>query len=151
MNASSSLPGSSRGSAASAAVRPRCALSSWRTFPQVNARRKEPRVDGARTPPNTVSIAPSRSRPMSSMLSAPAAMPATRHIAFAAAFAPQGPAGRAPASRPGQPGAAGERQERGQARVAAAGSGRRTRRASAQGYATIALTEVSSRTGPMEA
>ena len=55
MNASTSAPGSSGAPAA------RCdqqlaghGVSSWRTLPQVNDRRNDPSVDGARTPPNSV-------------------------------------------------------------------------------------------------
>lgn len=50
-------------------------------MPLVNARRKLPSVDGARTPANAFAIAPCRSTPTSSMLSAPASMPATSDIA----------------------------------------------------------------------
>ena len=45
-------------------------------------------------PPNRASIARCRSTSMSSMLSAPAAMPTTRHPIFRCAFTPQSPAGR---------------------------------------------------------
>jgi hypothetical protein len=38
------------------------------------------RVDGARIPPDSVGSAPCRSRSMSSMLSAPPTIPATRHV-----------------------------------------------------------------------
>ena len=41
-----------------------------------------------------VLIAPCRSRPMSSMVSAPAAIPATRHGTFRSAFTPDSPPGR---------------------------------------------------------
>jgi len=58
---------------------PAPAFSSWATFPQVQERRRDPSVDGAGTPPNRASIAPCRSTSMSSVESAPAAMPATRH------------------------------------------------------------------------
>jgi hypothetical protein len=54
----------------------------------VNERRNDPSVDGARTPSNTAGIAPCRKTSMSSMLSAPAAIPATRQPTFTAAFAP---------------------------------------------------------------
>jgi len=43
---------------ASSARKSRPAASSWRTLPQVNERRNEPSVDGARTPPNRPVIAP---------------------------------------------------------------------------------------------
>ena len=64
------------------------AASSWRTLPQVNERRNDPSVDGARTPPNSSGIAPCRSRPMSSIESAPAAMPATRQPTFTSGYTP---------------------------------------------------------------
>jgi hypothetical protein len=62
--------------------------SSWRTCPRVNARRKLPTVDGARTPRYAFAIAPCRSTSTSSMLSAPASMPATSDTAFASGAAP---------------------------------------------------------------
>ena len=63
-------------------------------------RRCDPGVDGAPIPPNRPGIAPCRSRSMSSMLAAPAAMPVTRHGIFECAFTPPGPpAGHA--RRPG--------------------------------------------------
>ncbi len=62
-------------------------------------------VDGARSPPNRSGIAPCRSRSMSSMLSAPAAIPATRHVTFSCALTPHSPPGRTctvnPARQPG--------------------------------------------------
>jgi len=54
----------------------------------VNDRRNDPSVDGARIPPNKAAMAPCRSPSMSSMLSAPAAIPATRQSAFRSAFTP---------------------------------------------------------------
>ena len=48
-------------------------------------------MDGARIPPNSSLIAPCRSTSMSSMLSAPAAIPATRQPTFRCAFTPHGP------------------------------------------------------------
>jgi len=45
---------------------------------QVKERGKHPGVDGARTPSKTCTVAPCRSTSMSSMLSAPGAVPATR-------------------------------------------------------------------------
>ena len=45
-------------------------------------------MDGARIPSNSELIAPCRSTSMSSMLSAPAAIPATRQPTFTSAFAP---------------------------------------------------------------
>src|SRR5712671_4217594 len=44
-------------------------------------------------PPNSALIAPCRSRSMSSMLSAPAAIPATRHATFRSALTPHSPPG----------------------------------------------------------
>jgi len=67
MKARVPAPGSSGASRVRFARNSRCALFSWLTFPQVKARRNEPSVDGARTPPNSLSIAPCRSRPMSSI------------------------------------------------------------------------------------
>ena len=63
-------------------------MSSCRTLPQVNERRNDPSVDGARIPPNKSAIAPCRSTSMSSTLSAPAAMPATRQGTFRFGFTP---------------------------------------------------------------
>jgi hypothetical protein len=97
------FPGEQPGVRGEAAVSFRCALPSCRTFPQFSDLRKEPRVDGARIPPKTASIAPSRRRSMPSILSAPAAMPVIRHIAFVAALAPQGPPGRSPARESRRP------------------------------------------------
>src|SRR5690348_7203594 len=55
-------------------------------------------------PPNSAGIAPCRSRPMSSIESAPAAIPATRHGTFRCALTPHSPAGRTgPAARSGSP------------------------------------------------
>jgi len=62
--------------------------SSWRTCPKVNDRRNEPSVDGAYGRSNTVAMAPCRSSAMSSMLSAPATMPATSAVTFRPALAP---------------------------------------------------------------
>ena len=59
--------------------------------PQLDARRNESSVDGARTPANSVPIAPGRSRPMSSMLSASAAMLTTRQLTLRPGLAPQSP------------------------------------------------------------
>jgi len=75
----SSSPGAADASRASSR---RATASSCRTLPQVNDRRNDPSVDGARIPPNTSVMAPYRSTSMSSMLSAPAAMPATRQGIF---------------------------------------------------------------------
>ena len=78
---------------ASSARNSRCTFSSCRTFPQVNERRNDPSVDGARTPPNSNAIAPCRSTSMSSMLSAPATIPATRQPTFRSRRSPR-PGGR---------------------------------------------------------
>ena len=66
----------------------RLTFSSCRTLPQVKARTNDPSVEGARIPANTLPIAPCRSTSMSSMQSAPAAIPATRHATFRSGRAP---------------------------------------------------------------
>ena len=86
-NATVSLPGSS-GARRRPASSSRLTFSSCSTFPQVNARRNDPSVDGARIPPISAGSAPCRSRPMSSMLSAPAIIPAARQGTFRCAFTP---------------------------------------------------------------
>lgn len=86
--ASTSLPGSSGAQRASSPRTSRPTLPSWSTFPQVNDRRNDPSVDGARTPPNSMPIAPCRSRPRPSMLSAPPIIPATIPGTFTCAFTP---------------------------------------------------------------
>src|ERR1039458_2405752 len=88
MNASTAAPGSRGVPAARAPRNFRATASSCRTLPQVNERRNDPSVDGARMPPNTSAMAPCRSTSMSSMLSAPAAMPATRQGIFRPGFTP---------------------------------------------------------------
>jgi hypothetical protein len=62
--------------------------SSWRTWPKVNERRNDPSVEGAYALVKTLPMPPWRSRAMSSMLSAPAAMPATSEDTFSPALAP---------------------------------------------------------------
>ena len=62
---------------------------------QVNERGKDPGVDSARTPSKTCTIAPCRSTSLSSMLSAPGAIPATRQ----ARLQVRKPSDRAPKSR----------------------------------------------------
>jgi hypothetical protein len=57
-------------------------------LPWENPRRNEPSVEGARNPPNTRGSAPCRNRSISSIESAPASMPATRHTIFKCAFTP---------------------------------------------------------------
>jgi hypothetical protein len=61
-------------------------FSSWRTWPNVNERRNVPNVDGARIPVNNRPIPPWRSRSRSSMLSAPATIPATTAATFTPEF-----------------------------------------------------------------
>ena len=61
--------------------------SNWRACPKVNSRRRVPTVDGAYTPPNTVFMPPERSTSISSMLSAPAHIPAISVVSFGAGFA----------------------------------------------------------------
>ena len=87
------------------------------------------------------SIAPCRSTSMSSIVSAPAAMPATRHGTFRCAFTPHSPPGRTcSATRSPQAGALRRGPSPGPARRATRDSGHRTTRASSPGHATIALT-----------
>jgi hypothetical protein len=86
--ATASLPGSSGARRASSASNSRLTFSSCSTLPQVNERRNDPSVDGARTPPNSDRIAPCRSRSRSSMLSAPPIIPATTQGTFTWGFAP---------------------------------------------------------------
>ncbi len=74
--------------AARPASRRRDTTSSWRTLPQCNPRKNDPRVEGARTPPNSSVIPPWRSTSRSSMESAPAIMPVTIAGTFNRAFAP---------------------------------------------------------------
>ena len=57
----------------------------------MNARRNVPNVDGAFTPGSTFPTAPSRSTSRSSILSAPASIPATIEHTFAAASQPAPP------------------------------------------------------------
>src|SRR5215207_4688754 len=61
--------------------------SNWRACPKVNSRNNVPTVDGAYTPPNTVFMPPERSTSISSMLSAPAHIPAISVLSFGAGFA----------------------------------------------------------------
>ena len=53
----------------------------------MNSRNKVPTVDGAYTPPNRVFMPPLRTTSMSSILSAPAHMPATTVASFGAGLA----------------------------------------------------------------
>ena len=99
---------------------------------------------GPRTPPpvrarsaGDTGSAP-RGAPMSSMLSAPAAIPATRHGTFRCAFTPHSPPGRTcSATRPASP-ARSARAITGTRPSATRDSGHQTMRASSPGYATIA-------------
>ena len=93
MNASASAPGSSGASRASLTRNSRPAFSSCPALPRYTSA-EQPSVDGARTPPNSTLMAPCRSRSMSSIESAPAAIPATRHETFRSAFTPHPPPGR---------------------------------------------------------
>ena len=65
-------------------------LAQLQHVPQVNERRNDPSVDGARIPPNNAGIAPCRSRSRSSMLSAPPVIPATIAGTLTWAFTPHG-------------------------------------------------------------
>jgi hypothetical protein len=74
--------------AASASRNRDATASSWRTCPNVNARKNDPNVDGAYALAKILPIPPWRSSAMSSMLSAPATMPATSEVTFNPALAP---------------------------------------------------------------
>jgi len=114
MKAMVPAPGSSGASRARFTRNSRWTLVSRLTFPQVKARRNDPGVDEARTPPNTFSVAPCRSRPMPSIESAPAAMPAARHATFSPAFAARADVR---GGETAQAGALGEGGQRDKARV----------------------------------
>ena len=90
MKASTPASRSSGADAASFASSSRLTFCSWRTFPKSNERRNDPSVEGARIPANRSPIAPCRSSSRSSMLSAPAAMPATIAGIFRCGLAPHG-------------------------------------------------------------
>lgn len=78
MNANPSVPVSSRGTAEDSPASTREDTASiWRTCPNVKPRRNVPNADGARTPVKTRFIPPWRNTARSSMLSAPASIPAT--------------------------------------------------------------------------
>ena len=77
MKTCSSAPASRSTRPHSAARCSRSTDSSWRAWPKVNSRNKVPIVDGAYTPSNRVFMPPLRTTSMSSILSAPAHMPAT--------------------------------------------------------------------------
>ncbi len=90
-NTTSSAPGNSGVRSASAINERRStALSCW-TCPWVNPRRNLPSVEGARTWSNTTVLPACRSRSVSSIESAPATIPATSDITFAAGFSPGSP------------------------------------------------------------
>ena len=68
----------------------RCARSTdsnWRAWPKLNSRSKVPIVEGAYTPPNRAAVPPLRTTSTSSILSAPAHIPATSVASFGAGFA----------------------------------------------------------------
>src|SRR6266536_2783424 len=78
--------------------------SSWRTCPNVNARRNVPSVEGAATqPPNRRRVRPERSTSESSMLSAPSAIANTRLITFRPALRAPGRSGRSSTNRSTRP------------------------------------------------
>jgi hypothetical protein len=90
--------------AANRASSSRLTFSNCRTLPQVNERRNDPNVDGARTPVNTLSMLPCRNTSRSSMLSAPASIPATIPGTFTGAFTPsRSPIATDPATRSSKP------------------------------------------------
>ncbi len=66
----------------------RATAASWRVWPWVNDRRKDPSVEGAYTAANIRVIRPWRITSRSSIQSAPAAMPATIEVILAAGLAP---------------------------------------------------------------
>ena len=66
---------------------PRSTDASCRAWPWVNSRSSMPNVDGAYTAPNRFFIPPARITSRSSMLSAPAPIPAITAVSFAAGFA----------------------------------------------------------------
>ena len=74
--------------------------SSWRTCPNVNARRNVPSVDGAAIqPPNSRRVRPARSTSVSSMLSAPSAIAKTSDMTLRPALPAPGRFGRSRTSR----------------------------------------------------
>ena len=83
-----SAPGRTGVQAARRVSSPAATASSWRTWPNLNARRNEPNVEGAYARLKTLPMPPWRSRARSSMLSAPATIPATSEATFSPAFAP---------------------------------------------------------------
>ena len=67
---------------------PAATEASCRAWPWVNSRRNCPNVAGAYTPPNSRGIPPERITSRSSMLSAPAAIPAMIEVSLPAGFTP---------------------------------------------------------------
>lgn len=65
--------------------------SSWRTCPNVNARRNEPSVEGAYVRSKIRAMPPCRNTAMSSIESAPATIPPISEVTFNPAFAPLSP------------------------------------------------------------
>src|SRR3954453_14432393 len=84
----SSTPPSSRVCSARLSRNREATASAWRTCPKANERRNDPSVEGAYAPVKTLPMPPWRSRAMSSMLSAPAAIPATSEHTFNPVWAP---------------------------------------------------------------
>ena len=87
MYARSVMPGSSGVRSASAIRNRRSTAPSWRTWPYVNSRRRIPNVAHAYTPPNSFFIPPDRITSRSSILSAPAAIPAIIEVSFGVGLA----------------------------------------------------------------
>ncbi len=86
--ARASIPGSRSVRAASATRCVRAAEASWLTCPGVNSRKNWPNVAGAYTPVKSRFIPPERTTCRSSILSAPAAIPAVIELTFPAGFTP---------------------------------------------------------------
>jgi hypothetical protein len=87
MKARSPMPASTGVRPARATRCRRSTAANCRVWPWVNSRRKIPNVAAAYTPPNTFFIPPERITTRSSMLSAPAAIPAMIEVSFGVAFA----------------------------------------------------------------
>jgi hypothetical protein len=85
--ARTSAPGSSSTRSHNPAKWWRSTDSNWRAWPKLNSRNRVPIVEGAYTPPNKVFIPPERTTSRSSMLSAPAHIPAISVASFGAEFA----------------------------------------------------------------
>ena len=80
-------PGQQLGAFGQGARCSRSTDSSWRACPKLNSRNRVPRVEGAYTPSNRIGIPPARSMSRSSMLSAPAHIPAITVSSLGAGFA----------------------------------------------------------------